>query len=53
MAIFIVELTEAQLNNLMTFLSRVEMKGEEAYAYVALIQSLKSARVSAPKDTTD
>jgi len=43
-----IRLTEAQLNNLLVFLSRVEMKGEEAYAYVNLIHLLKSAQSEKP-----
>lgn len=37
-----IELTEQQLNNLQVFLQRADLKGNEALAYVEIIQALNS-----------
>lgn len=38
-----IELTEQQLNNLKVFLSRVELKGNEAVEFVNILQILDRA----------
>lgn len=41
-----IELREEQLNNLLIFLERVDLKGQEAIAYVGIVQSLVQAQMA-------